>query len=77
MMEITFDWRANASDPKLNRAARSPFGRVFRANHNWTQRVGGKSLALELARRAGRVAGPRPPGPTGLWLARLLKQPVA
>jgi len=75
-LTITFDWAANSSDPKLNRVARSPLGQIFQANHNWVQRQGGRSLILELARRAGRIDVPPPPGPAALWLARLLRQPL-
>lgn len=76
-VEITFDWQANAADPMVNRVARSPMGRIFRANHNWVQDQGGKSLILELGRRSGRSDVASPPKPAGLWLAKLFKQPVA
>jgi hypothetical protein len=73
-VEITYDWRVQATKPVLRRLSWL-LRPLFSANHRWAMERGEESLRLELRRRrasseVARAKVPAPPGPTFCWLPR-------
>ena len=74
-LQVTYDWRVEATKPLLKYL--SPALRpLFWKNHEWAMKQGGRSLELELLRRAGASDVPPPPPATPIalipWLAEVV-----
>ena len=76
-VEVTYEWRVRADYP-LIRFLSPVFKPIFRSNHFWVMRQGGRSMFLEVLRRRATTAEeraripapPRPIPPVGLGRRR-------
>lgn len=71
-VEVTYDWKIEATKPLLKYLsfALKP---LFARNHHWAMVRGERSLELELRRRAGETEVPAPPPPTPTALVPWLR----